>query len=180
MLMVPFGTRHSALAALVTLLSLLCTVVSADDDFAAGALRGLPRVQVVIDGVAPSFARYGLTVTELHRRVAAQLVAAGIALADANAAQKDIDVAQVRIKLTTVEAVYSLYSYAVAVQVRRKLALGGDGHGFVSQQVWSRGQNGVINPSDLPNVYGYVDAVLAALIAAIGVDNGAARAAAPQ
>ena len=179
-MIVPFGTRHSALAALVTVLSLLCTVASADEDFTVGALRGLQRVQVVIEGVAPSFARYGLTVPELHRRVAAQLVAAGIALADANAAQNDVDVAQVRIKLTTVEAVYSLYSYAVAVQVRRKLALGGDGHGFVSQQVWSRGQNGVINPSDLPNVYGYADTLMAAFIAAIGVDNAAARAAAPQ
>ena len=66
------------------------------------------------------------------------------------------------------------------MQVRRKLALGGDGHGFVSQRVWSRGQNGVINPSDLPNLYGYTDTLIAGFIAAVGVDNGAARTAAPQ
>ena len=162
--------------AVMSFLTLLATATHAEEEFAAGTLRGLHRVQVVIEGIAPDFERYGLSAAELRHRVEAQLTAAGIVVANESTAQSEADVGQVRVKLNTVEAVYSLYSYAVTVQVRRKLALGGDGHGYISQPVWTRGQNGVLNPSDLPQVYGFSEALIAMLVLAHGSDNGAAHA----
>ena len=160
-------------------LALLLTSVgatSADDGFSAGTLRGLKRINVAVEGIAPSFERYGLTTMELRQQIEQRLTAASIAVADDTAAQSDPAVGQLRIKLYTVEGMYSLYSYAVAAQVRRKVPLGADNRSFVSQAVWSRGQNGMLNPSDLRRIYTYTDTLVDAFIAAHGVDNGAATA----
>lgn len=165
-------SRTAALAGRAFALLLLAALPALGhaDTFAAHALRGMTRVNVAVDGVQADFARYGLTPGEVRAHVEQKLGAAGVQVADDATAEREAGVGQLRVKLTAVASSYAFYSYALALEARRKLALG-EGGGFVSQNVWSTGQSGVVNPSDLRNLYAVIDTLLANFIAAHGADN---------
>ena len=167
---------RTALTWLVTVLTVALAQASNAEQFAANALRGMHRVNVAVEGVNADFARYGLSAGEMRQRVEAKLVAAGLAVADDTAAESDAAVGQLRVKLTAVASSYGYYSYAVAVQARRKIPLSAAG-GFVSQAVWNNGQSGISNPSDLRKIYAVLDELLAAFLSAHGSDNVASSAA---
>ena len=163
--------RFAAWALLgVGLVASMAAAVGADG-LSTDALRGLDRMSVTVDGIAPTFARYGLTAAELRDQVVQRLAASGIEVVDAAAAHNDAAAGELRIKLTTVESSYAFYSYAIAAEARRKVPLAPAGSGYVVQTVWSRSQNGVLNPSDLKKVYGYVDGLLDTFIAERGTHN---------
>lgn len=168
---------RAALVWLVTVLSVALSQASYAEPFAANALRGMQRLNVAVEGVHPDFARYGLRAMEMRHRIEAKLTAAGLEVADDTMAASDAAVGQLRIKLTAVVSTYGYYSYAVALQARRKIPLSADG-GFVSQAVWNDGQSGISNPSDLRKIYLLVDELLAGFVSAHGNDNVAAGAAA--
>ncbi len=140
------------------------------EPFAADVLRGMQRINVAVEGVNPDFARYGLSAEEMRRRVEDKLSAAGLQVADDAAAQSDATVSQLRVKLTAVESSYGFYSYAVALQAKRKIPLSAEG-GFVAQNVWSNGQSGISNPSDLRKIYPVLDELVAGFLSALGSDN---------
>lgn len=165
---------RAALLLLTAIFGLAAFPVHAEE-FAANALRGMQRVNVAVDGVNADFARYGLSAAELRRHVEERLAAAGLETADDASAQRDASVGQLRVKLTAVESSYGFYSYAVALQARRKIPLSADG-GFVSQNVWHNGQSGISNPSDLRKIYGVVDELLAGFVSVHGSDNVAKAA----
>lgn len=170
-------TRHSLRRWGVLLLALLCasSAAFAIDNFAAGALRGLTRFNVAVLGVEPGHARYGLKADELRRSVEDRLRAAGLGVADDDEALRDPQVGQIAVKLVAVEGSYSLISYAVSVQARRKLPLGADNGGFLSQAVWSKAQNGMLNPSDLRRIQDYTAVLVDAFIAAQGAAQSGAH-----
>ncbi|MCB1749415.1 MAG: hypothetical protein H6977_14360 [Gammaproteobacteria bacterium] len=154
---------------------LLCVTLTsathAADTFSANALAGVGRVQVEVEGVANDFARYGLTPDELRRRVEARLAAYGLPVVDAAGARSHADAAQLLVKLTTNRDQYSMYFYAISLRLKRKVPLDASGTSFAAQEVWSEGQHGILNPSDLKAIYGYVDTLLDAFITAHGRDN---------
>jgi hypothetical protein len=157
----------------------LCGVASAHaEPFSAHALRGIQHINVAVSGVDDNFTRYGFTSVALRQRVEQRLHTAGIDIADDETAAHDPLAGQLQIKLTTVETVYAYYSYAMAAQAQRKIPLGDSG-GFTSQNVWSVGQSGVVNPSDLRTLYEVADQLVDQFIAAHGVDN-VAHAAPPS
>lgn len=143
---------------------------TAAEQFANHALRGMQRVNVAVEGVEPDFARYGLRAEEVRRHVEVKLAAAGLKIADDAAAQRDAAVSQLQVKLTIVENVYAFYSYALGLQARRKLSLGAEGS-FIAQNVWSSGESGVINPTDMPRLFEVIDRLLAKFLSAHGADN---------
>ena len=161
---------RAALVWLVTVLSVALSQASYAEQFAANALRGVQRLNVAVEGIHPDFARYGLSAGEMSQRVEAKLVAAGLEVADDTKAASDAAVAQLRVKLTAVESSYGYYSYAIALEARRKIPLSADG-GFVSQAVWNNGQSGISNPSDLRKIYSAVDELLVGFLSALGSDN---------
>jgi len=162
---------RSRLLVFVSLLSLHNAATAGEHG--TNALRGVSRLHVTVVGVDANFARYGLTAPELRRRVEQRLASAGLGVADEASAASDAAVGELRIKLTAIESSYAFYSYALAVQCRRNVTFGPDS--FVPHAVWSRAQNGVINPSNLQDVYGYADGLVTAFLLDHGVDNGAAR-----
>lgn len=161
---------RAALMWLVTVLSVALAQASYAEQFAAHALRGMQRINVAVEGVNADFARYGLRAVEMRQRIEAKLAAAGLEVADDTVAASDAAVGQLRVKLTAIESSYGYYSYAVALQARRKIPLSADG-GFVSQAVWNSGQSGISNPSELRKIYSVVDELLASFVSAHGSDN---------
>lgn len=161
---------RAALMWLVTVLSVALAQASYAEQFAAHALRGMQRINVAVEGVNADFARYGLRTLEMRQRIEAKLAAAGLEVADDTVAARDAAVGQLRVKLTAIESSYGYYSYAVALQARRKIPLSADG-GFVSQAVWNSGQSGISNPSELRKIYSVVDELLAGFVSAHGRDN---------
>ncbi|MGE0483418.1 MAG: hypothetical protein AB7Q81_04720 [Gammaproteobacteria bacterium] len=157
----------------LALVLLLVTVVTARaaDEFSANALAGIGRVQVAVEGIADEFARYGLTTEEMRQRVEARLAAYGLPVVDATTARTQPDAAQLLVKLTTNRDQYSMYFYAVSLRLKRKVPLDATGSSYASSEVWSEGQHGILNPSDLKAVYGYVDTLLDAFVNAHGRDN---------
>ncbi|MGE0858264.1 MAG: hypothetical protein AB7I01_02860 [Gammaproteobacteria bacterium] len=149
---------------------LFCVVAhGAAQDFSAQPLRGFGPVNVAVDGVEPDYARYGLSADALRRHVEAGLTAAGFTVVDDAVASRDAGVGQLRVKLRAVLSAYGFYSYALALEARRKLPLAAGS--FVSQSVWSTGQSGVLTSSELPRLIGVSDTLLAAFTAAHGADN---------
>lgn len=155
--------------ALVAMLLLGAAASAAAQDFSAQPLRGFGAVNVAVDGVLPDYARYGLSADGLRRHVEASLASAGFSVVDAATASREASVGQLRVKLRAVQSAYGFYSYALALEARRKLPLAAGG--FTSQNVWSTGQSGVLNASELPRLVGVSDTLIAAFTAAHGADN---------
>lgn len=162
-----------SLRALLFMSMVMSVSAARAEQFTDHALRGMHRINVAVDGVNADFARYGLSAAELRQHVEEKLTAAGLEAADDTSAQNDAAVGQLRVKLTAVESSYGFYSYAVALQARRKIPLSAEG-GFVSQDVWSNGQSGISNPTELRKIYGVVDELLAGFLSVHGSDNVAA------
>ena len=160
-------------------LALSFTAVAADPT-AGAALRGISKVTVTVDGVTSNFERYGLEASEVAANARARLTAHGITVVDSELAANDASASQVAIQLKTNTDPYGLYSYGLSVKLKRRVTLEGAEGAFVSHTVWSEGQNGVLNPSDLPRIYGYVATLLDAFIRDYNRYNSQALNAAPH
>ncbi len=173
------GLRFSALCLLAgTAMLLAGACFAADPGFSAGALRGVARVEVHVEGVPDDFARYGLQAAELRQRVRDRLTGVGLTVLE-DAAAADDDASRLTVRLHTNQDPYGLYSYSLALRLARKLPLPAGSGAFISDTVWSQGRNGVINPTDLRRMYGYVDELLDAFLAAHGRDNTAVSTTSP-
>lgn len=166
-----------SLAMSLTAWLIACLVVpaSADEGFSAKLLEGVRRVAVDVKGIHPDFVRYGLEAETLREKVAARLDAAGLPVVDAETALQSPGAGQLVVELVTNKDQYAFYFYAVSVKLNRKLPLTADGGSFAATEVWSKGQHGVLNPSDLKAVYGFVDKLVDQFLDAHGRDNAGRR-----
>ena len=161
------------LVLLVAALLLSNSVQAAADSFSVNALAGIARVEIDVTGIHRDFARYGLDGDELRRRVAARLAAHGLPVVPAAAADTDAQAGQLAVKLVTNKDQYAFYHYAVSVTLNRRVRVDPGSHASVSLAAWSEGRHGILNPSDLHAIYGYVDALLSRFITAHGNANAA-------
>lgn len=150
---------------------------AAADTLSVNALAGIERVQVAVVGIHPDFARYGLDAAELRRRVEARLVDYGL-MVDASAADNtDRKTGRLEVRLITNKDQFAFYHYAVSLKLDRRIALDELNHAYAVQKAWSEGRHGILNPSDLGAIYGYVDELLGQFIATHDKDNAGRRAA---
>ena len=173
--MIPFTTRTYAIGLAALLVACLAAPAGADDAFGAKLLEGVDLVAVSVKGIHPDFERYGLAADTLHDKVAARLDAAGLPVVDTATALQSPKAGQLVVELVTNKDQYAFYFYAVSVKLNRKVALGSDGGSFAATEVWSKGQHGVLNPSDFKAVYGFVDELVGQFLAAHGRDNAGRR-----
>ncbi len=167
--------RHSrrviALLAWLVSWSCLTQVVAQDQSFGAQALRGVTAITVTVEGVDRNYSRYGLTADELKTRMESQLTAAGLRVINVNDAASDPQASQLLAHVTAYEGSYSLISYRIGIELKRKLPLDASGQNYIAQSVWSDGRSGILNPSDLPRLYGFATELLQHFIAAYGTSN---------
>ncbi|MGR8918742.1 MAG: hypothetical protein ACU85V_03915 [Gammaproteobacteria bacterium] len=166
--MIQRPVRAAAPAAIITLLLATAALAATPDD--GGSLRGLERVYLSVEGVERSFERYGLTADALHASVAARLRAGGIDVVE-NAGAAD----HIGIVLRTNQEATGLRPYGLSLEVRRGVPLQGAGT-WRPDAVWSRGRNGILNPSDLGRITDYAAALVDEFLAAHGRANASARA----
>lgn len=146
------------------------------DAFNDGALRGVKRITIKVEGILDKFARYGLAAEKLREDSARRLTEYGLEIVDGAVAQSDVAASQLGIKLYANEDSFAFYSYKISLKLKRKIPLDREGQAFVAEAVWSKGQSGVLNPSDLPRIYDYVSAMLEDLIVEHGRDNAGSQA----
>ncbi len=144
----------------VTLVLSVSSAAAVGDAFSAGALRGVMRVNVHVEGIPAKYERYGLTAEELGRNTERRLREYGIDVVDEQAAREDREASQINVRLWANEDTFAQVSYRVSVMLKRKLPLDRDGQAFVAETVWSDGQSGLLNPSDLPRIYAYVETLI--------------------
>lgn len=166
-------TFAAHLVLFVAALSLSNFVQAAVDSFSVNPLAGVARVEIDVTGIHRDFARYGLDGDELRRRVAARLAAHGLPVVAPTAAGTDAQAGRLEIKLITNKDQYAFYHYAVSVTLKRRIPIDSGSQSYGTLTAWSEGRHGILNPSDLNAVYGYVDALLSRFITAYGNDNAA-------
>lgn len=171
--MLPSPVPHSTGPLLLALFALLFVVGAraGENAFTAHALRGVQRVTIAVEGIPTDGPRYGLTAAELEERAAAQLSAAGLEVIDTATAVREPGASQLRLRLTANLNPYAIYHYALSVRLERKLPLDPSGTSFIAETVWSEGQSGVLNPSDLPRLYAVAAGLTATFLAAHGQQN---------
>jgi|GEM_PF-3334828 hypothetical protein len=157
---------------------LMCAtnLIADDNSFQAGALRGVTRVTIKVEGIAAKFERYGLTEAKVTQQLNTRLTDYGLDIVDLNTASSDPGSSQLLIKLYANQDSFAFYSYSLSVKLNRKIPLSADGTAFVSQTVWSKGQSGVLNPSDLPRLYDSLDTLVSHLLNEHGRDNAGVQA----
>ena len=170
-----FHLRSLVRAATLAWLCMQATVGAADVPFENQALRGVAEVTIAIEGIEADFERYGLTASELRERVEARLRDYGLPVIDAATAREKPGAAQLLVRVRTNRDQYMMYFYAVSVRLMRKVPLDTTGTSFTAGEVWSEGQHGILNPSDLKSIYGYVDTLLGQFIGAHARDNPLSR-----
>ena len=158
------GMRNAVLRCVASTLLLLLASNAYGVEFTGNVLRGVDRLHVAVEGIAGKLERYGLTVAQLRQQTEHRLAAYGIEVIGREAALKDKTAGQLRIQLNANEDAYAFYFYGISVELRRKLPLDDSGASFTSETVWSKGRNGVINPSDMKDIYDYVDEILGQFI----------------
>lgn len=168
----PHPSPTIALLTTLLLALALAPLVGADQSFSAHALRGVTRVAVTVEGVPADAGRYGLTALGVEQQIAARLTAAGLEVLPARQAASDRTAGLLQVKLTANLNFYSYYHYALSFRLQRKVPLDAEGASFIGETVWSRGQSGVLNPSDLARLYEVAGVLTEAFIAAQDADNG--------
>jgi hypothetical protein len=161
------------LVQLVAGLFLSSIVHAAADSFSVNSLAGIARVEIEVTGIHRDFARYGLDGDELRRRVATRLAAHGLPVVSDVAVGTDAQTGQLEIKLITNKDQYAFYHYAISVTLKRRIPIDAGSAAYGSIAAWSEGRHGILNPSDLHAVYGYVDTLLSRFITAYANDNAA-------
>ncbi|MEX2479261.1 MAG: hypothetical protein WD928_00225 [Gammaproteobacteria bacterium] len=168
------GLRQALLT--LCLLSGFSTAAAADA-LSVNALAGIEGVQVAVVGIHPDFARYGLDADEMRRRVEARLADYGLTVEASAADTTDRKIGRLEVRLITNKDQFAFYHYAVSVKLERRIPLDEQNHAYGVQSAWSEGRHGILNPSDLGTIYGYVDELLGQFITAHDKDNAARRAA---
>ncbi len=166
-------------SALCACLWLICMHAAAADNFSAAALRGVTTISVAVDGVDRNFVRYGLTTEKLRDQSSEQLARHGLTVVDERTAAADAAASQVSIRLRTATDSYGMYSYGLSVRLNRKVPLDSSGTAYVPSTVWSEGQNGILNPSDLPRIYDIVYKLLDQFVQAYNRHNRSTTVSAP-
>ena len=152
-------TRHIGITWIACLSLALCLTVGrlqAGEPDASG-LVGVAQVNVVVEGISPDFARYGLKADELKRRIESRLRAANINVVSQSTSASEPATSQLALKLTANADANAFYFYGLSMQLKRKLMLGNGDQAFIPQKVWSRGKSGVLNPSDFRRIYDFAE-----------------------
>jgi hypothetical protein len=92
----------------------------------------------------------------LKTQVEQRLQAAGLKVVSPAEAQSMPGAALLEIGLNTVESTYYYYSYSTTLRVRQKIPLAGRQGAFLPVTAWSDGQTGIVLPSNLNTINGYV------------------------
>jgi hypothetical protein len=142
-------------------LSFATSVHGADPsgDFSFMTLNGLDKAAVEIQGVHRDFKRYGLEASTVKSAVETKLQEHGIAVVSLDDAKRIPNAVLIQISLNANQDQVQIYFYGISLEVKQKIPINQAG-GFISQNIWSTGKTGVIDPADLGRMNGYIDDLL--------------------
>ena len=127
---------------------LLAALPAAAQDSEVRSLKGLPGMQVVVEGIPPDAERDGLYRSVLQTDVESQLKAAGITVLTEEQYQKHPAMPYLYVNVNTVRSDPGLYAYSINISFRQKAQLlsGEIGYGV---STWETGSIGVVGASRL-------------------------------
>ncbi|MGE0384720.1 MAG: hypothetical protein AB7Q97_08315 [Gammaproteobacteria bacterium] len=138
------------------------------------SLRGLRAAALTIDGVAPDFARYGITAAQMQAGVESRLRAGGLDVIPAQSLAATAGAVLVEIRVRTVSNTATLlpyWSYSVALIVRQKIPLPNAPDAYVPATIWSRSDIGAIEPVRLSRLYVVADELADEFVAELRRQN---------
>lgn len=156
------------------LAALAPAAAAAGGEFSYMTLNGIRAVALDIQGIDPSFARYGLTPQGLVAAVETQLRQGGLEIISHDAARARPHAALVQIKFRTNQSEYQFFFYNLALEVRQKIPLGNAAGGFISALIWSDARQGSVQPTDLPRVTTWTADLVAGFLADYHAQNAVA------
>lgn len=163
---------HRLVLVLVLVLGLAPTALRAGGPpFSHMTLNGIEQLAIVVDDIEPELAVYGMTAAKVASEARDRLAAAGIALVDGAGAIEAPRAGQLRIRVLTNKDSHGFYHLGVKLEVRQKIPLGNPAGGFVSQIVWTSGDNGVMPPSETGRIVRILARLIDELIADYRAQN---------
>lgn len=144
-------------------------------EFSYMTLNGITQVVPVLEGFSAELEGAGFREKAFAARLADRLGKAGLGTVSEDAARTLPGAAQVRLRLVVNRDPHGIYFFSVKLEVRQKIALGNAAGGFVSQVVWSAGQNGGLQFGEGEKALQALDAVLDGFIEDYRQQNGGTR-----
>jgi len=122
------------------------------------AAAGPPSIAVSFDGFHPRYARYGVSESKLRRRVENALRAAGYRVVSAGEALARSNGRLMEVYMRANEnQTTGMFSYAVQVGVKERVALDSGGAVFGDGHAWKDGEGGAVRASGLSRLNEIVD-----------------------
>ena len=113
-------------------------------EFSYMTLNGITHLACELDGITADLTGFGVRGERLEAMLREQLRAAGIAVIERQAAIAEPRAALLEARVVANRDPHGLYYYGMKLNLRRKIPLGNPAGGFVSQVVWSDGENGMM------------------------------------
>ncbi len=156
----------------MTLFLLCATARAGGPPFSYMTLNGIEQFALAVEDLEPELAVYDVTPDSIAAATRARLEAAGIAVIDGTTVLTAPRAALLRIRVITNKDSHGFYHLGVKLEVRQKIPLGNPAGGFVSQAVWTAGDNGVMQPNETEKITAMLDRLLGELIADYRAQNG--------
>jgi len=133
--------------------------------YTQGALGATDALMLVIDGVDEEMAAQGLSRMKMEQDISSRLQAAGVQVVPESglAAGANTGVLTLRIRLE--RAPYYFFMYNIKLTLSSKLPINPDGSAFTTVPTWSDGWNGSMQPTDVGQIQGYAEELLARFLA---------------
>lgn len=154
------------LAGLVMALAGAWPAAAGGPPFSHMTLNGLTQVAISVEDLEPALANYGLGAQVIEQAATRRLEAGGLAVVPYGEALTAPAAGLLRIRVITNQNAHGFYHLGVKLEVREKIPLGNAAGGFVSQAVWSAGENGLMQPNEVEKVTAILDALLGEFLTA--------------
>ncbi len=146
--------------------------VAAAVNHTQGVLGATEALTLVIDGLDEEMAAHGLSRMKVEEAISSRLLTAGIQVLPENelSAAKNAGVLTLRVRL--MRAPYFFYLYNINLTLGSKLVVNPDANGFTTVETWSDGWVGAMQPTDVGQLQGFAEELLARFLAQRAAERG--------
>jgi len=141
-------------------------------NYTQGVLGATDALMLVIDGVDEELAANGLSRTRMEQDISSQLLAAGVQVVPESNLATGANTGVLTLQIRLERAPYYFFMYNIKLTLRSKLPMIPDGSAFTTVPTWSDGWTGAIQPTDVGQLQGHAEELLARFLAQRAAERG--------
>jgi hypothetical protein len=149
---------------LVTVLFLLCSLATAQDDVAIDSLRGMNGFDVVVEPFDSILESNGLSASSVKLEIEQQLQSAGIKVLSKEVNSQRVGSPYLYIRVNCVENKSGVYAFSINITLNQTVYLVRTINTYSVASTWGKSTLGIIEQKDMGQIMRYLRALMVTFI----------------